>query len=198
MKMGLEEYLNAHGRLTYGMVGVSMLPLLRQDRDLFTVEKKGAARCKVGDVVLYRRPPDKYVLHRVVEVLPDSYVILGDNCVAKERGITDADIVGVMTGFVRGGRPHSVTEPWYRCYTFALLRTVPVRMSLKRGVFALRRRLSKVRLLRLLFSAFGGGLRQSVHGGLQGEQAADRLMGDGETVLPHASREVGEGRAPSR
>ena len=33
-----EEYLNKHGTLTNTNVGVSMLPLLRQGRDLFTVE----------------------------------------------------------------------------------------------------------------------------------------------------------------
>ena len=41
-----EKYLQRHGTLTYSNVGVSMLPLLRQGRDLFTVEKKGAARCR--------------------------------------------------------------------------------------------------------------------------------------------------------
>ena len=140
MKMKLEEHLDTFGSLTYRMVGVSMLPLLRQDRDLFTVEKKGNARCRVGDVVLYRRPPDKYVLHRVVKVCADGYDILGDNCLAKEHGITDADIVGVMTGFVRDGRRHRVTEPWYRCYAFIWLHTIPVRVFLKRGTLWLRRR----------------------------------------------------------
>ena len=67
-RVSYEEYLEAHGSLTYTNVGVSMLPLLKEGRDLFTVEKKGEARCKVGDVVLYRRPPNQYVLHRIVEV----------------------------------------------------------------------------------------------------------------------------------
>ena len=50
-----KAFLDRHGRLTYTNVGVSMLPLLRQGRDLFTVEKKTADRCQAGDVVLYRR-----------------------------------------------------------------------------------------------------------------------------------------------
>ena len=127
-----EEYLNRHGSLTYSNVGVSMLPLLRQGRDLFTVTKKGSGRCKVGDVVLYRRPPDHYVLHRIVEVRPEDYVILGDNCVTKEYGIRDEDILGVMTGFVRGGKAHSVTEPGYRAYSALWLRTAPLRVAVKR------------------------------------------------------------------
>lgn len=118
----IEDYLNEHGTLTYSNVGTSMMPLLRQGRDLFIVRKKGPERCAPGDVVLYRRPPDKYVLHRVVEVLEDGYVILGDNCVRRETGITDTDILGVMTGYVRNGVEHSVEEKAYRNYTAKILR----------------------------------------------------------------------------
>ena len=52
--ISIGEYLEKNGTLTYANVGVSMLPLLRQGRDLFTVRKKGAERCRAGDVVLYR------------------------------------------------------------------------------------------------------------------------------------------------
>ena len=47
-----EEYLEQNGSMTYSNVGRSMLPLLREKRDLLTVRKKGPERCAVGDVVL--------------------------------------------------------------------------------------------------------------------------------------------------
>ena len=136
--ISFEEYLNEHGTLTYSNVGVSMLPLLRQGKDLFTVRKKGAARCKPGDVVLYTRPPDKYVLHRVVEVRPNDYVILGDNCVAKEYGITDERILGVMTGFLRNGRQHTVDEPGYRLYTWWIMHFMGLRIFRKKCLLKLK------------------------------------------------------------
>ncbi len=132
--LSYEQYLENNGSLTYTNVGVSMLPLLREGRDLFTVRKKGEERCRKGDVVLYRRPPDKYVLHRVVEVRPDSYVILGDNCVSREYGITDSDILGVMTGFVRDGKQHSTDEAGYRLYTALMLHTAGFRIFIKRSI----------------------------------------------------------------
>ncbi len=128
-----EEHLEKHGTLTYSNVGVSMLPLLRQGRDLFIVEKKGPERCAAGDVVLYRRPPDQYVLHRVIRVRPEDYVILGDNCVNREYGITDRDIIGVMTGFVRDGKTHSVTERGYRLYSAMWTHAAGLRVFLKRA-----------------------------------------------------------------
>ena len=109
-----------------------MMPLLKQHRDLFTVRRKGSARCRAGDVVLYRRPPNKYVLHRVVEVRKNDYVILGDNCINKEYGITDGDIIGVMTGYVRKGRTHTVKDRSYRIYKAYIMHTIPLRVLFKK------------------------------------------------------------------
>lgn len=136
IKTTYEEFLAKNREMTYSNVGVSMMPLLKQGRDLFTVRKKGRKRCKKYDVVLYRRPPSSYVLHRVIEVREKDYVILGDNCVNKEYGITDNDIIGVMTSFVHKGKKHSVNEFGYRIYSriwvdFASVRVFLMRVKLK-------------------------------------------------------------------
>ena len=139
-----DEYLDMHGSLTYTNVGMSMLPLLRQGKDLFIVKRKGPERCKAGDVVLYHRPPDRYVLHRVIEVRPDDYVILGDNCVAMEYGIKDEDILGVMTGFVRGGKDHTITELGYRIYTFYMMHTISLRIRRKKTIGKIKGTIKKL------------------------------------------------------
>ena len=117
-----------------------MLPLLREGRDLFTVRRKDPGeRCRPGDVVLYRRPPNHYVLHRVMQIRNEDYVILGDNCIAREYGIRDEDILGVMTGYVRKGKTHSTEELPYRLYAFFMLRLSSLRVFLKRGGLKVRR-----------------------------------------------------------
>ena len=122
-KVSYEEYLQEHGALTYRVVGISMQPLLDQDRDLITIlrsdlaEKDENGRFHNHEVVLYKRHSDgAYVLHRIVEVREKDYVILGDNCVKREYGITDEDILGVMTSFVRDGKTVQVTDPLYKAY----------------------------------------------------------------------------------
>lgn len=140
-----EEYLEKYGILTYTNVGVSMMPLLREGRDLFIVRKKGEEKCSVGDVVLYRRPPESYVLHRIIEVRSDYYVILGDNCIAKEYNIKDEDIIGVMAGFVRGGREHSVDEKGYRLYSNIWIHTADIRIACKKVFMLVKRRVKGLR-----------------------------------------------------
>ncbi len=54
------------------------------------------------DVPLYKRANGQYVLHRVMEVTPDGYVMCGDSQFNYEYGITDDMIVGVMKGFYKG------------------------------------------------------------------------------------------------
>jgi hypothetical protein len=140
-----EEYLEKNGKMYYSNVGVSMLPLLRQGKDLFAVEAKTAERCKAGDVILYRRPPHYYVLHRVIKVRKDDYVVLGDNCIRKEYGIRDEDILGVMCAYVRDGKEHSVRELRYRLYTFRILHTIPVRVFFRKIKLTVKRTIRQLR-----------------------------------------------------
>lgn len=126
-----EQELEQKGSFTYRNKGVSMLPMLKEGRDLFTVAKK-QGRCQKYDVVLYRRPPDQYVLHRVVKVCENGYVILGDNCLNKEYNIPEDAVIGVLTSFVRKGKEYSVHHKGYRIYTVVWYYLFPVRRVWKK------------------------------------------------------------------
>ena len=125
-QISFEEYLAEYGTLTYKNKGISMMPLLREDKELFTVEKKGSERCRRYDVVLYKDRQDRYILHRVIRVLPDGYVIRGDNTYKNEFR-TDDEIIGVMTGLIRDGREIRVTDTAYRVYSVLRTAGYPLR-----------------------------------------------------------------------
>lgn len=115
MNSTFEEEIERHGRLVYTNVGDSMMPLLREKRDLIIIEK-AQGRLKKYDVPLYKRDSGQYVLHRILKVRKDDYVICGDNRYSRESGITDRHIIGVLTGFVRDGKTYSVKDKKYRFY----------------------------------------------------------------------------------
>lgn len=115
MSATFEDVLARTGRLVYTGTGASMLPMLRPRRDLLIIEPpRGPLRRY--DVPLYRRATGKYILHRVVKVRPDGYVLCGDNQWRREYGVTDAQVIGVLTAFVRDGREVRVTDGRYRLY----------------------------------------------------------------------------------
>lgn len=121
-----EDVIAHGGRLVYTNVGDSMLPLIRQGRDLLIIEKPNG-RLKKYDVPLYRRDSGQYVLHRVLKVRDSDYVICGDNRYNKEYGITDRHIIGVLTAVVRDGREIPVTALRYRLYVHLWCDFFPVR-----------------------------------------------------------------------
>ena len=114
----LEEELNRNGKLVYTNVGVSMLPLLRQGRDVMVIEKADVYRPL--DAVLFRRKGVKgrgaYVLHRILRIMPDGrYWIVGDNCIKGEL-VERGNILGVLTGVSRDGKLLKNTDFRYRAY----------------------------------------------------------------------------------
>ena len=113
MNTSFEALLARDGHLVYKTRGVSMEPMLRQNRDLVIVQVP-ASRLRKYDVALYKRG-EKYVLHRVIADRGDHYLIRGDNTFALEH-VPDAAVIGVMTGFQRKGKQHEATEPGYRAY----------------------------------------------------------------------------------
>lgn len=137
--VNIEAVLEQEGVYISTTSGVSMYPILRDRRDTIVVTPC-TERLKKYDVALYRRG-DSYVLHRVIKVLPDSYVIRGDNCVAKEYGITDRDVLGKLTSFYRKEKEINMNGARYKIYSRLICACHPF-VSLK---LKLKSRLSKLR-----------------------------------------------------
>ncbi len=113
MASTFEDILKREGRLVYKTTGSSMLPMLHQNRDLVIIENISGSLKRL-DVALYRRGSD-YVLHRIVAVRKDVYLIRGDNTYVLEQ-VPAKNVLGVLTSFVRKGKQYSVTDPSYRFY----------------------------------------------------------------------------------
>lgn len=136
MNTTFEEELNRSGKLLYTNVGVSMRPLLREGRDVMVIER--AEDYRVLDAVLFRRPGvagrGAYVMHRILRRQPDGrYWIVGDNCTEGEV-VAREDILGVLTGVMRGGKLTHVTDLRYRAYVRLWCAPYHLRFLILRGL----------------------------------------------------------------
>lgn len=142
----LKEILDTTGKYTGLTMGTSMEPLIHHQRDnIIVVKNKG--RLKKYDVPVYISPQGKYIMHRVVKVCDDHYVIVGDNLLRKEY-VTDDMICGVLVGFYKNGKRYidcqnSVLYKIYSRIWVALLPVRPVFMFVRRGLGWIKRHIFK-------------------------------------------------------
>lgn len=132
----LSEQLAAQGFLVSTTVGMSMYPMLRNRRDRVVILPiESGRRLRRWDLPLYLRADGKYVLHRVIAVKRDGYVIRGDNTYQKEY-VRDAQLLGVVSEFYRGERHVRCSSRLYRTYAALWHLIFPLRVAFRwaRGV----------------------------------------------------------------
>ncbi len=139
-KSTFEEEIEKSDKIIYTNVGDSMMPFIRQGRDVLVISR-AEGRLKLYDVPLYKRDSGQYVLHRILKVRENDYVICGDNRWNREYGITDRHIIGVLTGVIRNGKEIRVTDRKYRIYVHLWCDFFPVRAFIIRIRQFLKRRL---------------------------------------------------------
>lgn len=129
-KKNIEQIIKEEGKFVCTTSGISMKPLFEDRRDTVIIIPTNG-RLKKYDVPLYKRGQE-YVLHRVVKVLEDSYVICGDNCELLEYNIKDEDILGRLVAFYRKDKYYTVDNKIYKLYAFLHVNTYGIRMLLRR------------------------------------------------------------------
>ena len=153
-----EEILENKGQLVWTNVGISMMPMLREKRDVMIIEKSPDGVYKKLDAVLFVRDGiegrGKYVLHRILRVNSNgTYWIVGDNCTSGET-VRGDHILGILTYVVRNGKKISTKDKKYLLYVHLWCDLYPVRFFLLKARSKSLRMLSAIkhkifRILRL-------------------------------------------------
>ena len=119
------------GRIVYTTHGLSMRPLIRQQKDVVIIEKYTEPPQKY-DVALFQRRNGQYVLHRIIKVFQDRYRIIGDNCIAGETVNRD-QIIGKMTFIKRNKRIIKETDWHYRLFSHFWYWIFPLRFCARQA-----------------------------------------------------------------
>ena len=112
--LDIRQALQIYGKIVQPISGISMLPMLEEKKD--AVELMAVAQpLKQYDVVLFRRKNGQLVLHRIIAVKKDHYLICGDNSMAVEKVLPE-DILAVASGFFKDGKYVSCRDEAYLAY----------------------------------------------------------------------------------
>lgn len=135
----IEQELERQGRVLIQTVGVSMEPLLHNRKSTVIIERV-PEKLRKYDVVLYKRSGGEYVLHRVIKVRQEDYLICGDNGVERESVSRDR-IIGIMTGFypetddqfisIRNEKYQMYVQTWIRRYVVRWIKALSGRIRRK-------------------------------------------------------------------
>lgn len=115
----IEEILNGGGEFQMYPRGISMLPLIVQERDSVVLKKRSGPPARKWDIAFYRRENGQFVLHRVMKVCQDgTYVMCGDNQISFEKNVLPEQIIGYVDQLYRKGKKVSFRSLRYKVYVF--------------------------------------------------------------------------------
>ena len=139
-----EQMLAQSGFDICSPISGSMRPLIRPQRDsaLFVAYK---GRLKKYDVALYRRD-GQAIMHRVLRVLPNGYIIRGDNANISEY-VANEQVIGVMKGFYRDEWYVSCDHMIYWLYAIVWPKLHPILMlykRMRRFLYSAKRRFGRI------------------------------------------------------
>jgi hypothetical protein len=123
----IEKELSEKGSFASVTKGVSMLPLFKTERDMVIIAPLDREPKKY-DIVLYRGAGGEYILHRVIAVKPDLYIIRGDNTYSKEYVPKDR-VIGILVSFNRKGKRGSAHSRGFKIYSRVWNFIYPLRLA---------------------------------------------------------------------
>ena len=112
----IEQCLQELGYAVVPIRGTSMWPLLKEGKSRVQVEAKEGKQVRKGDIVLYRRKNGTLVLHRIIKVEDDTFLVCGDHQWKLDEQVQEEQILAIAQGFFRNGHYIDETTRWYRLY----------------------------------------------------------------------------------
>ena len=141
--VSIEDELEKHGTYATNTLGTSMKPLFKTHRDavFLAVPDRKIKKC---DVLLYRDPDNRYILHRVIAIKDETFVIRGDNTYQKEY-VPKESVIAIMVSFTRKGKHHKADEFGYKFYSRLWNFIYPLRWFLHKFRSVIRKIIKKQR-----------------------------------------------------
>ena len=121
----------------FRLKGVSMLPLIRGDKDDVLLIPYNPQDLKPMDVVLFRYR-GKHLLHRIIKRDGDNLLIQGDGSVVAQERCTINDVVGKVQAVIRpNGKVISVDSRKWKFASWLWWKMTPFRLIILKVIIRL-------------------------------------------------------------
>jgi len=101
MSISLKKQIKKNGFIVYSISGFSMYPLIKEGDEKVVIQKE--KDYKLFDVVLFQRRKNTYVLHRIIDICNEIYIVIGDNSQHLDY-LKKENIIGKLTAIIRKGK----------------------------------------------------------------------------------------------
>ncbi len=122
----LRELLEAGQTVSLPVAGNSMLPFLADKRDSVTL-RRADSPLKVGDIALYQRENEDFILHRVCRVTHEGFFAVGDAQQLIEGPLGPGCVLGRVTAVRRKEKILGPGSFWWEFFEHIWIRMIPVR-----------------------------------------------------------------------
>lgn len=109
----IKQTLESDGEFKLLVTGNSMLPFMKHMRDSVILTHPSKRKLKRGEIVFVERESKKIVLHRVIQLRPNGFIMKGDSQIWVEFVQFD-QIIAVVSKIIRKGKVISCDNLLYR------------------------------------------------------------------------------------
>lgn len=129
----IEEQLAEGRQAAFTVTGMSMWPFLCHGRDQVIVEAVEPKEVRKGDIVLFRILEEKYILHRITKLMPNSFETTGDGNCFRDGSFPYSCIVARVSFLIRKGKKIDCSDWRWRFIFRMWMMLFPIRRWLFRG-----------------------------------------------------------------
>ena len=135
----LTDAISAGGRICLVVTGSSMTPFLKHGRDTVYLRAWEEKNLKLGQILLFQRPDQSLVLHRIRKILPDRKLLMNGDAQAWCEIISTEQVLAVVSSVERKGRHISCDSIgfWlWNCLWYPTRPIRPILFKLRRVLFS--------------------------------------------------------------
>ncbi len=130
----LENTVKDGGCVPLAVTGSSMMPFLKEGRDVVWLRKCTEADFERGKILLFRRDNGAFILHRIREILPDNKLLMNGDAQYWCETINKSQVIAVVSEIERDGKK----KPCSRNFLWHILK------PLRPYIFRIQRKIKKI------------------------------------------------------